>query len=521
MVTRVANAANNAVLVSRMLGMQAKVNSEQEQLSTGFKSDNYTGISADASRLLNIENQQGRVNNYLKNNLSTSTLLQTQLTSVQGVHQQASDIQGELVTLSGQDFTSKSPANQQSIADIQQKAFSALSQIAYFLNQKVDGKYVFAGGRGDQQPVDFPYGSVDQFQQTYDGINTVFPTTRVANMINMSFNNVGVNYNQTTVGGSPYTEVSAGPNSFVTSSMTQANFGTLSYVNVGSNAKISSSNVGAFKSIQVGQTIGLDNTAGGSNNNGVYTVTSVSPDGTTITVDQNMNAGTDTGATMNLLVPNGTTMALSGSTNGNNGAYTINWPTNAQLAAAGYSTGDGAPPQDGSVILVDPQVVAPSAGETISLKSTSFLTGANLTTQQKISDTQSLNMDVTALDPAFEKVIRGLGILCQGNLLNNPSRITQALGFINDGIEHSSLSTTEMPSDLTAVENKLSLSIKTLTDTTDQQNQQLAFLESRQNDIEKADPTETAVKLNADTTSLQVSYATLAKITNLSLLNYL
>jgi hypothetical protein len=340
-------------------------------------------------------------------------------------------------------------------------------------------------------------------------------------MVNMSFNNIGVNYNQTAVGGANYTEVTAAPNSFVTSSMTQANFGTLSYVNVGSNAKISSSQVGAFKSIQVGQTIGMDNTAGGSNNNGVYTVTSVSPDSTTITVDQNMNAGADNTATINLLVPSGTTMVLSGSTAGNNGAYTITWPTNAQLAAAGYGNGDGAAPQDGSVILTSPQVVAPGSGETISLKSTSFLTGVNLTTQMKMSDTQSLNMDVTALDPAFEKVIGGLGMLCQGDLLNNPSRINQALGFINDGIEHSSLSTTEMPSDLSTVENKLSLNIKTLTDTTTQQNQMLAFLESRQNDIEKADPTETAVKLNADSTSLQVSYATLAKITNLSLLNYL
>ena len=102
-------------------------------------------------------------------------------------------------------------------------------------------------------------------------------------------------------------------------------------------------------------------------------------------------------------------------------------------------------------------------------------------TQQKISDTQAINLDVTGLDPAFEKVIRGLGILCEGDLLNNPSRITQALSFINDGIEHSSLSATELPSDLTTVENKISLNLKTLSDTTDQQNQLLAFLENRQN----------------------------------------
>ena len=72
-------------------------------------------------------------------------------------------------------------------------------------------------------------------------------------------------------------------------------------------------------------------------------------------------------------------MALSGSAAGNNGAYNITWPTNAQLAAAGFSNADGAPPQDGSTLFIDPQVPS-NASETISLNSTSFLTGADITT---------------------------------------------------------------------------------------------------------------------------------------------
>ena len=61
---------------------------------------------------------------------------------------------------------------------------------------------------------------------------------------------------------------------------------------------------GAFKSLQVGQTISFDNTAGGTNNNGIYTVTAVSPDGNSITLDQNVNAGrravVDNNANLNL-----------------------------------------------------------------------------------------------------------------------------------------------------------------------------------------------------------------------------
>ncbi|TAL03304.1 MAG: hypothetical protein EPO08_04490 [Rhodospirillaceae bacterium] len=522
MVTRIATATNNDAQVASMLALQSKVNTEQQQMSSGLVSQDYVGVSGDAFRLLNIESQQARLNNYISNNASTTTNLQTQLTSVQSINSQATTIQGLLVTASGQDFASQSPNNVATIQDIQQKAFSALSQITYFLNQKVDGQYVFGGGQSNTQPVNFPYGSLGQFQQTFDGINTVFPSTRVADMTNIGFNNVAVNYTPATVGGTNYTEVSAAPNSFITQTLTSAGFGSLNFTNIGANGKVTASIPGAFKSLQVGQTISFDNTASGTNNNGIYTVTAVSPDGNSITLDQNVNAGVEPvdSTKINLLVPNGTAMALSGSAAGNNGAKTITWPTNAQLAAAGFSNGDGAPPQDGSTLFINPQV--PSAvSETISLNSTSFLTGANITTQQKISDTQSINLDVTALDPAFEKVIRGLGILAQGNLINNPSRISQALGLIDDGISHSSLSTTEQPSDLTSVENKLSLNLKTLSDTTDQQNQLLAFLGSRQNDILQANPTTTAVKLNSDSNSLQVSYATLAKIQNLSLLNYL
>ena len=79
--------------------------------------------------------------------------------------------------------------------------------------------------------------------------------------------------------------------------------------------------------------------ATGTDNNGVYTVTAVSSDGSTITLDQNVNAGTESGGSdnvqINLGIPNGTALALSGSTAGNNGAYTIKWPSNAELTAAG------------------------------------------------------------------------------------------------------------------------------------------------------------------------------------------
>src|SRR5262245_37581835 len=154
MVTRIATAANNDAVVTRMLLQQSRITKYQEQLSTGFKSQNYVGIARDTFRLLNIEGQRDRLQSYMKNNLSTLTTLKTQATSVEASTEQAIDIRSELVTLSGQDFSSQSPSNVLTLEDIQRKAFAAMSQISYFLNQKVDGKFVFGGARNDTQPVD-------------------------------------------------------------------------------------------------------------------------------------------------------------------------------------------------------------------------------------------------------------------------------------------------------------------------------------------------------------------------------
>lgn len=130
-------------------------------------------------------------------------------------------------------------------------------------------------------------------------------------------------------------------------------------------------------------------------------------------------------------------------------------------------------------------------------------------------------MDVTGLDPAFEKLTRALGIIAQGDLLNKPERVQQALAIINDSIEHSPLQPTEAKSDLQAVQDRIAVAQKSLAEARDIQKSFLAFLEGRQNELEKADTTEVAVRLQTDTQVLQISYASLAKMQELSLLNYL
>ena len=226
MVQNISTLSSNEAIVAHMLDLQTQVNTDQQELSSGLKSQDYVGLAPDASQLLSIEGQLGRLSNYMTNNALVTTKLQTQLTAVQGIDTQATTIQSALVKLAGQDLSSQSPADMTAVKDIQDSAFSALNQISYFLNQQVDGQYIFGGAQQNAPPVSFPYTSLAGFQQTFNGISTVFPTTAVADSTNMGFDNVPVTYTPTTINGTNYTEVDgSSPDQFVTQTLTTAGFG--------------------------------------------------------------------------------------------------------------------------------------------------------------------------------------------------------------------------------------------------------------------------------------------------------
>src|SRR5437870_4956849 len=148
MVTRIATASANQALVTRMLEQQQRVNDDQTQVSTGFKSQDYTGISGDSFQLLNIENERARLQRYLS-------------------------------------------------------------------------------------------------------INTVFPSSRVANLVDINLPNITATYTNTTVPstGKNVTQVTGTVGNFVTQTLDQTQTGNLIFSNVGSNGKITASTPGAFKSI--------------------------------------------------------------------------------------------------------------------------------------------------------------------------------------------------------------------------------------------------------------------------------
>lgn len=518
MVTRIGTFATQQALIQRMLEVQKRVYDGQTQVGTEKKSQDYIGIASDSFRLINIENERSRIDRFINNNTSAETNLNGMNASVKAIDDRVRMLRQDLLSFTSRDLSDKSSEDLSAVNDIQERAFATLNDIEFFLNLKIDGKYLFGGGKTDDVPVTIPYDNVAEFQADYDGVNVTYPQSRAAQLYLASFDNVAVSSYTNITYGSPAinaTQITADPDAFVTATVNDTSFGDLTYANTGTNGTITSSVAGAFSNFEVGQTIALDQT---SANNGIYTVTAVSGDGRTITLDQQVTAATDptgTGTLIRLLPPNGTTLHLSGSATGNNSAYTVRWPTNAELAAPPFA-GNAV---DGSQIIVSGQVFDINP-ETVKLESKPYYLGDKLESQHRVSETRTIKFGVNGLDPAFEKAIRGLGQLLQGDLINNQQRAVEALTLINDAIEHAP-SSPEKPGDLQDVQNRLGINQKVLADAKEDQRQFMAFLEVRQISVENVDPTEAAVKLNDDLRSLNISFATLSRVQQLSLVDYL
>ena len=531
MVSRISTFANNQAMVNRMLQTQVKVFDAQTQIGTEKKSQTYTGIASDSFRLISIEGERARLNQYVKNNSIAETNAKAMVTTIESMDEVLRLLRSEMITFTSRDLRNPSNEDVAAVADIQERAFSALNDMEFFLNLKIDGKYLFGGGKSDSPPVSIPYDNAAEFQRDYDGINRTYATTRTAHLSQAKFEDDTAAYTNENIPvkgeDTDVTRITGAAGDLITATLDSNTFGDLTFSNVSGAGVITSSNQDAFNNITVGQTILINGTetagAGATDNNGVYTVTAVSSDGTRITLDQAVTAGTElaaVGVNINLAVPDGTTMFLSGDDVTNDGAYTVRWPTNAEIAAIPLDMNAAAPAVvTGDLMWVTGQVIDTS-GEDITLNAAPYYRGDRLETEHRVSENRVIKFGVNGLDPAFEKAIRAIGQVLQGDLINNQQRAVDALELLNNAIEHSPQST-EMPSDVQGVAQRLAINQKIIFDAKENMKEFDGFLGQRQIELENVDITEAAVRLQDDVRALEISFATLARIQNLSLNNFL
>ncbi|SDH85637.1 flagellin [Roseospirillum parvum] len=430
MVSRVATANSRMTLVSRMLEVQARVQETQKQISTEKKSLDYKGIANDSYRLVSMENERTMFQRYQASNEIAQTNLAAMANSVESAEDTLREFRGLLSVFSQRDLSNFDGEDEAALEDLQQDAFETMQALEFFMDLKVDGKYLFSGGKSDTPPIELGFQTVDEFQEYFDGTDVTYPETRAAHLAEVSLSDTDTG-NLTFAAGPPGT--------------------------------IAATNPGSLSDLPVGAVIEV--TGSGSNNRS-FTVTA----------------------------NNGTTLEVS-------------------------------PP---------PTAEGPVGGVSIDTRDT-YYNGDELEMRHRVDTQRSITLGINAKDAAIEKAIRGLGIVAQGvPQLTNPTpppattvdtatlvqRIEQGLDLLNDALEHP-IDSTEEKGDFQRLARQIGSNQVTLNNAIDEQKTYVSFLEVRIIDIENVDITEAATRLNDDLLSLDISMATLARISQLSLNNYL
>lgn len=427
---RVSTSAMNAALVRYMQTTQDRVFKGQEQLASEKVSSDYAGIASYSRQAITAETTVTQSQRYLANNEALASKMEAAQTSLTAIETTIQDFYEQLNV-----YKQNSPTEESTEA-IQDAAFRALLDLQDYLNTDYLGQRLFAGTDTTSNAVTFPYASLEDFQDTYDGVSVLYPVFADADLANVTTSN--------------------------------ADTGDLT---LSSDSTITAANAGSLANIPVGSTITL---SGSTTDDGVYTV--VDNDGTTITISGTIS-GTDVAVNATL------------DTNGN------------ETVAATLST-------------------------------TTYYTGDNDVQTYRIDRSASVEFDISAADPAIEKAFRAIAIIAQGggfeeegSLDQNLDRVTAATALLSDALNEASDVALpygdEAAGSLDREMATLGYAQVRVQDKISQQTTDIALLQSYIAELENIDLTEVAVKLQDDMNALQISYAVISEMQNLSLTDYL
>ncbi|MBR1604937.1 MAG: hypothetical protein IJ660_02385 [Alphaproteobacteria bacterium] len=425
------------------------------------------------------------------------------------------------------------------LENVQRIAFASMQMIADTLNSNVGGKYIFGGG-SSTKPVDFNYSSLSEFQDYYDGINTVYPSSSSAVLSNMSIDSstTGDITFVPSADGTDTGSIRAGSSgSFAKTAITmnEANVGTLTFSHDDNTMK--GSEYGAFSSLHTGDTLVLSVANADpdmQDNAKAYTVKSVSADGRTVTfepdengqsvVAKNVSIVPDNDVVVSKTFPIGSVINLDGFANNN-------------LAPSATVTGIS---DDGKELFVKVDhtrfpAMSSAGNHKWSISSESYFRGGNLEYNQRISESQTISFDVKASDPAFEKIFRALGQIAQANVVDksNPLEtghldsqktaklVTEALDLIVSAIGGTGDISNAKNTSLYSISAKVSAEYTVLNKVMDNQKLAVSNLENNIGDLKDADKDEAAVKLLMAENALESSYSVLSTVMKMSLLDYI
>lgn len=171
---------------------------------------------------------------------------------------------------------------------------------------------------------------------------------------------------------------------------------------------------------------------------------------------------------------------------------------------------------------------------------TGYYSGDNQKLKYRVDDDREIEMGVTAIDPAFEKALRAMGLIAQGTFgqpggldenmttaAPGQTRVDEALWLLADALEAnlstraSPLGNTEDSSDFESIQRITGFHQVIVDRTMKQHKTYIGFLDIQCDAIEKVDMADAIVRMQDEMRALEASYASISKVQSLSLVNYL
>jgi len=323
-----------------------------------------------------------------------------------------------------------------------------------------------------------------------------------------------------------------------------------------------------FTGLTIGNTFSIANTA---SNPGPFTITAIAANGSSVTVAEAVTAETDTtgalftgtgdvplsyasgtgvtftnvgaAGTDTIQILDGAGAALTNAFND----LTVGQTFSMSGAGPGYDNANytiTAKSTDGSTVTVAEDITGVTKTDTDGVKidafavagtlaASSYYSGDTLTQTHRVDSERNFVSNLTAVDPAFEKTLRAIGIILQGKfgtaggLEQNTGRVDQALYLLDSSQERTVATTppaglgTELSSNLQEVQITLGFNRVLIKNTNELNKSLIGFYDSNVSDIENADPLDTITRLLDDQRVLEASFQTFARIRQLSLTNFL
>ncbi len=542
---RVPTYASYMNLLNTSLKTKSQINEYSYQATTGIKYANYAGYGMSASNIVNMEASLSVTQTFMNNNVVLNTSITAMSTVMENIENSVSSFKSQLNNSLSllSDLKNGEPLSTEAasaVSELQTVAFSAMSLLSDSLNQSIAGKYIFGAG-SSSAPTQFRFATLEDFQNYYDGTNINYPSTSnaVLSSRTVSANNAGNLTISKDVAGAENEFVLNAENGFTSVAVTggESTTGDLTLSVLDNTLKASVR--GAFATIGAGDTLILDDGNGGSK---AYIVESVSTDGKTITFSNQTpieDDGTYTDGvktyTNGLNADNPVVIKTSFAV-----GTVINFTGSSEVAPAMQIKGIM---DNGDLIIsVDPsyfpeniadQPLEIPATNKWNMTSESYYVGGSATETFRVSDNQTITLDISANDSVFDKLFRAFGTMAQGNLIKTDEEgnvvnaeevnqlVNQAMDLLQSAVDNNGKATNGKNETMSLVIAKISSNYVTLNNVQNNLEAVKTNLEDSIYSIKNVDQTEATVKLLAAQNSLEASYEALNSALNLSLLNFL